>query len=48
MSECETIHYMKRDPIDFNDNFFSIENFIGTHKRFGLLPINGPNLCLEG
>ena len=29
------------DPVEFVDKFFSVENFITTHVRFGLLPING-------
>ena len=45
---CAIILYMKRDPVDFVDNFFKVENFISTHQRFGLLPINGSDMWLEG
>ena len=40
MHECAVFHYMKRDLIDFVDHFFSVQNFISTHERFGVLPIN--------
>ena len=38
---CVVLHYMKRDLIDCVDEFFSVENFIDTHERFGVLPNNG-------
>ena len=44
MHENSTIHYMKRDPIDFVYQFFSVQNFISTHERFGVLPINGSDM----
>ena len=39
---------MKRDLIDYVDEFFSVENFIDTHERFGVLPNNGPGMWPEG
>ena len=47
MHGCATIHYMKRDPIDFADQFFSVQNFISTQERFGVLPINGLDMWPE-
>ena len=44
---CARIHFLKRDLIDFIDNFFSVQNFITTRERFDLLPINGQNMCFE-
>ena len=39
MYGCATIHYLKRDLVDYFDKFFSVKNFITTRQRFGLLPI---------
>ena len=42
------LHYMKRDPIDYVDEFFSVENFIDTHERLGVLQNNGTDMWPEG
>ena len=47
MHGCTTIHSLKRNPVEFIDKFFIVENFITTHARFGLLPINGQDMWLE-
>ena len=30
MHGCATIHYLKRDPVDYLAKFFSMKNFIPT------------------
>ena len=47
MHGCATIHYSKRDPVEYVDKFFNVENFISTHERCGLLPINGEDMWHE-
>ena len=39
---------MKRDLIDNVDEFYSVENFINTHERFGVLPNNGSDMWPKG
>ena len=38
---------MKRDPVDYVDQFFSVQNFISTHERFGVLLVNGLDMWPE-
>ena len=42
------LYYMKRDMIDYVDEFFSVENFINTYERFGVLPNNRLDMWLDG
>ena len=47
MNGCATIYYMKRDPVDFVDQFFSVQNFISTHEKFGMILVNGSDMWYE-
>ena len=47
MHDCAKIHYLKRDPVDYLDKFFSVKNFITTRQRFGLLSINDQDMWIE-
>ena len=44
MHGCATIHYLKRNLVEYVDEFFSMKHFITTHGRCDLLPINGEDM----
>ena len=47
MHGCAAINYLKRVPVEYVDEFLSVENFITTHERCGLLLISGEDMWLE-